>query len=832
MVLMLAVIAIFVPISVKGMYRAVLDNAQLAGVEIAKRFAANEINYISEQEFVLNTLENGLRPENRAADVEEWLRTTLTYMFDQEVLSGVEGYASIGGRIVAATYWEGDASFDVQQAQWYQNALAANGEISYTDAYEDVRLKKKVVTLSKQIRGTQDVVALDLYPEELLEIRTMDDLPEDSNYYLCDSSGTLLYYMAGEQKKNVIQERFGTIFGEIQEGIHDDYDSYTMGTDGRKRGVYYYRLDNGWYSVITIPFDVLLHSSNAIWGPFIFAGAIFVAVLLIFMAMDIFNSKKSALYNEIVGVLGNSYYALYLIDLSRGEYSMLKGSDYIRRKLPAKGDYQALLETMGEVIEKDTYQEMKQVFSIENMRQLMKSRVRDFGGDFKRIFNNEYRWVHMQMLYDESMQKDKVVLCFRDVQEEKKYELGRMQLLQDSLKNMQSMAQSKNKFFSSMSHDMRTPLNGIIGLSALALKTPDDTGKMKNALEKIQSSGKQLLGFINDILEISKIEQGKLEIQISDFPLKERLRELSEIYALQADSGKKKYSCDLRIEDECVAGDWRRIQQILDNLLSNALKYSPEGASIAFTASESRDLNSRYRKYSFTVSDTGYGMSEEFQKKLFLPFERETTFGAANVSGTGLGMSIVYDLVTQMEGTIEFVSKLGEGTTFKVMIPLLVSETEVSAASENTSGESLKEEEILKGKRVLLAEDNEINMEIAVELLTMYGMEVSQAWNGKQAVDAFAAAPCGSFDLILLDMQMPEMDGCEAARTIRAMERPDAEGIPIVAITANAFSEDVAATEKAGMNAHISKPIDIEILKKTLAELLKGGMQEKKEKDV
>lgn len=218
-------------------------------------------------------------------------------------------------------------------------------------------------------------------------------------------------------------------------------------------------------------------------------------------------------------MLSNSYYALYQVDLNQGTYEMLKGSDYVRENAGNAGDYALLLQKLAEVIEPEAYEEFSGCFDIENMRQLMKKRVRNYGGDFKRLFNGRYRWVHVQMLYDESLQPGKVVLCFRDVHEEKERDLARMELLQNSIHSVTEMADSKNRFFSCMSHDMRTPLNAILGLTRLAEDQVDQPDKIRAALGKVRAAGEQLLGLINDILEISKLEEGKLDIVYQPFDL-------------------------------------------------------------------------------------------------------------------------------------------------------------------------------------------------------------------------------------------------------------------------------------------------------------------------
>ncbi len=799
------------------MNKAVLRNAQETGDKTARVFALNEVIDMQQVEMALDTMEYQLRPENRTGDVSELIKKYMDFISSTIDVSEMEIYASIDGRIAAATYWEGDETLKPEEKEWYQKALEAGGETAYSGAYTDVRLEKLVVTLSKQIQGTQDVVAVDIYPDSEGSLPGESVVGEDSHYYLCDQDGILLEYNLPGVKREEIQGKFEALFKEIQEGKHDAFDSHIKGIDGIKRGVYYYRLNSGWYSVITIPYKDLMKLSHE----FQFFGgiviAIFFAAILLLLFNDFRIARKASAYNEIVGVLGNSYYALYRIDLEHSQYQMVKASDYVREKISPIGNYDDFLRVIKDVIKEEDFGEFLDTFSVENMRKLMKKRVRDFGGDFRRLFNGEYRWVHIQMLYDESLQKNAVVLCFRDVNDAKMQELSRLEFLKNSLETVDQMSKSRNLFFAQMSHDMRTPLNGIIGLARLAEEQQYDLEQMKETMERISSLGQQLLSLINDTLDITRMEQGKLELHDESFSLKEKLQELTEVFALQARETGKNFRIHVQAEDVWLEGDWGKIQQILNNLLSNAFKFTEKGGHVDLTVTESKDNNSKYRKYSFQVKDDGAGMSQDFLKRIFIPFERDVQFGAAKVAGTGLGMAIVHELIQKLEGTIEVESEMGQGSTFRVTLALRIDE---KAAGIEEQAEAA-EDHSLEGRRVLLAEDNEINMEIAAQMLEMIGMEVVQAWNGAEAVEIYQEQEEGYFDFILLDMVMPVMDGCQAAEAIRKSGRKDAKTIPVLAATANAFAEDIAKTRKAGMDAHISKPIDFQVLENTMKKLLR-----------
>ena len=823
LILCIIIAAVVFPFSVTQMRDTLLKSGQSMGAEVASKYGAREEMYTEQYEYLLNLLEYQLRPGNTIVDTEQFMKNFLNMADETMNLTGLEIYSYIDGEIAAATPWEDDVSYHVEETHWYQGALRTDG-IYYTDVYEDVRLKTEVVTLAKRIEGTENVVAADLYPENMAD-SILEDLPDQSHYFLSDGEGTLLNWHVTRKdlSKEEIQNRYLGFFHDIKAGKHASYDSPIEGMDGKQRGVYYFELDNGWYSVITIPFDQLLEPLKESWGMFLLVMMFFIILLIAFLLLEYRANKKARLYNDIVRVLGNSYYALYMIDLNQNQYFMLKGSDYVRERLPQKGSYDALLDILKEIVEDDTYQQFREAFARDNMFELTRQRVRDFGGDFKRMFNQEYRWVHVQMLYDESLQQDSVVLCFKDIDNTKKQELSRMEFMQESLDSVDQMAKSKNIFFSNMSHDMRTPLNGIIGLTNLAMENLEDPKRIKDAFRKIQSLSNQLLTLINDILELSKMEQGKLEIRNQDFNIRENMEELVFVYQAQIADKQKQFDVLIDVDDEWVNSDWSRIQQILDNLLSNAFKFTEENGKIRLQVTEQKDSNSKFGKYQIIVEDDGAGMSRDFLKKIFIPFERETKFGAAKVAGTGLGMPIVHDLVIKMQGTIEVTSSLGNGTTFTVMLPLEICNTDATGNTEQSGEDTTDSEEELdgNGRKVLIAEDNEINMEIGVEILRMFGFEVEQAWNGKEALDLFRESEENEYALIVMDMKMPVMDGCEATRQIRHLNRPDAKTIPIIAATANAFTEDIALTQKAGMNAHISKPIDFDVLKKTIAKLLK-----------
>lgn len=386
--------------------------------------------------------------------------------------------------------------------------------------------------------------------------------------------------------------------------------------------------------------------------------------------------------------------------------------------------------------------------------------------------------------------------------------------LQEALQIAREANESKTTFLSNMSHDIRTPMNAVIGFSTLLAREPDNGVKVREYARKITAASNHLLGLINDILDISKIESGKMTLHQSVFSLEELVESINVVIRPMAGAKKQEFQVHMKdIRHELFVGDKVRLSQILINLLSNAVKYNRPGGRVVLTAKvASRTADAVTCQ--FGVSDTGIGMSKAFQSRMFEPFSQEQTESPSEYRGTGLGLSIVKAMIDQMGGQITVDSRKGEGTdiVWTLTFP-------IDREYRETADPEAPAELDLTGKRILAAEDNALNAEIVEMMLEEAGARVTLVDNGKALVEAFAASPAGSFDYILTDVMMPVMDGYEACRAIRAMERADAAAIPIVAMTANAFSEDIRRSLDAGMNAHISKPFDVNKLKQSLAKL-------------
>ena len=405
---------------------------------------------------------------------------------------------------------------------------------------------------------------------------------------------------------------------------------------------------------------------------------------------------------------------------------------------------------------------------------------------------------------------------FSDVDRETREAMEKNRVLAEALTRAEEANSAKTAFLSSMSHEIRTPMNAIIGLDNIALHDPNISEHTRDELEKIGSSARHLLALINDILDMSRIESGRMELKKEEFDFREMLDQISVIINGQCEDKGLDFICS-RVEplDEYFTGDALRLRQIIINILGNSVKFTDAPGTVTFTVEQS-DYNEESRMLHFTMRDTGIGMDESFIPKLFEAFSQEDATTTNRYGGSGLGMALTKNMVDLMGGNIEVESEKGRGTAFRVNIPL---RRAYHVEAQETQDESVPGVS-LAGVHVLIAEDMEINAEVLGDLLEMEEITSEWAENGRRAVEMFGQSETGHFDAILMDMRMPVMDGLGATVEIRKMDRPDAAAIPIIALTANAFEDDVKQCLSAGMNAHLSKPVDIDQLKETLGRLL------------
>ena len=385
----------------------------------------------------------------------------------------------------------------------------------------------------------------------------------------------------------------------------------------------------------------------------------------------------------------------------------------------------------------------------------------------------------------------------------------------EALQSAERASKAKTDFLSNMSHDIRTPMNAIIGITTLMKNELHQPEKLAEHLGKLESSGQLLLGIINNILDMSRIESGKATLNVEKMSLPQQVGQLDSIIRQQAGQRRQTFTVETHVQHENVLGDPNRLNQVLMNILSNAVKYTPKGGHIRLEVEE-LPRNEHFARYRFVVQDDGIGMSEEFQKTLFDPFTREEKSGTNKVQGTGLGMAITKSIVDLMGGSISVESAPGRGTRFEVVLEFPIDTEADTVQKTQALPEEAEAASPLSGMKFLCAEDNAINAEILEMLLEAKGASCTICSNGQEIVDAFASVKPGDYDMILMDIQMPVMDGLEATRRIRSSENPLGRTIPILAMTANAFLEDMQKSKEAGMDEHLSKPVDIAALEQTV----------------
>ena len=513
---------------------------------------------------------------------------------------------------------------------------------------------------------------------------------------------------------------------------------------------------------------------------------------------------EATLNSEIIGTISKIYWLIYRVDLIDGTYEEISAAQETHKLTGKKGYISDILQELFDKLVSDEYLPVMQEFwNVDTLPERLKD-TESIAAEYKTKSGTWNRARIIVKKRDSEGKVQNVLYVVRRIDQEKQKEIEYKQHLLEAAEDARRANIAKTDFLRRMSHDIRTPINGILGMIAIAEHFPNDCKKQGECREKVKEAAGFLLDLVNNILDMNKLESGAIVLEHESFDLMEVLQEINNIVEMNAGLKRVKVSVDHnQIRHRYLIGSPLHLKQILQNIEGNAVKYNREGGSIFCTVSETACENNIVT-YKFVCSDTGRGMSTEFLSHAFEPFAQEDNSARTAYMGTGLGLPIAKQLVEMMGGTIQVESEQNIGTTFTVLLPF-----EIDTAYENgeTFQKSVPEGDI-SGVKVLLVEDNELNMEIAKFLLEHAGIKVTTAFNGKEAVDIFASSEENQFDLILMDVMMPVMDGLTATRGIRAMNRKDAGKIPIFAMTANAFSDDIEESRKAGMNEHLSKPLD------------------------
>ena len=513
--------------------------------------------------------------------------------------------------------------------------------------------------------------------------------------------------------------------------------------------------------------------------------------------------------HQALNALSTAYYHVSSLDLKTKRVELVKRSRKIDMDIQGNvADWDTQFEVIKGIIAEQFVQKYIDFFDVQTMAARLHNK-KSMSYEFKKKNGAWFLSMVVPQNYDEDGNVTSVLIANRDVTEEKLRELKQEEELQEAKAKAENASEAKSSFLFNMSHDIRTPMNAIIGYAELASRHLNDTEKLNRYLETIQVCGKQLLSLLGNVLNLARIENNKVEMEYTVSNVHENIGNCVAMFQQQTENKNQTLSLEEHIIYPYVYMDAPHVSEICLNILSNAVKYTNAGGMISCNVTQTSCEKEGWCNMVITISDNGIGMSEEFQKHIFENFERERNTTACRIDGNGIGMGITKKLVDLMHGTIEVKSKQGEGSIFIVTIPCRKASEENALVKKDTH---LQNHGCLKGSRILLAEDNEINAEVATELLKEEGCIVEVANDGVACIDMIEKADAGYYKMILMDIQMPVMNGYDATIAIRNLNDPKKARIPIIAMTANAFAEDAKKALSVGMNDHVAKPIDMNIL--------------------
>ena len=545
-----------------------------------------------------------------------------------------------------------------------------------------------------------------------------------------------------------------------------------------------------------------------------------IVIFTLFRTVRIHMEQESIIREQkrlqIINALGHAYSFILLIDIKKNTLEVVKSADVAGPNYRKKNLTNELQKEYIDSMIAPSFQ--KSYLEFTDM-DTMESRLKEHDSLSCISQTKKGAWIRSMIVpqkYDEKGNLSTVLLAISDVTEEKEHELEQDKIIRKALVSAEHANRAKTAFLNNMSHDIRTPMNAIIGFTSLAAEHLDDREIIRDYLGKISTSGKHLLSLINDVLDMSRIESGSAKIEKTNIHLSDILEDLKTIILESVHAKQQKLLIKMQdVVHEDIITDKLRLTQVLLNIISNAVKFTPIGGTIQILVEEKVSQKVGYAVYSFYIKDNGIGMSKEFQEHVFDSFARERTVTESGITGTGLGMAITKNIVDLMGGTIHLTSKQGEGSEFIVTLECELANKTVQD-KQSSCPKAEKKHLDYSGKKVLLVEDNELNREIATEILKSLGLKVDCAADGMEAVEIMSSEAGNQYDLIFMDIQMPKMDGYTATREIRTLKDTKKANVPIIAMTANAFDEDRKKAIKAGMNGHIAKPIDVNVILQNL----------------
>ena len=578
------------------------------------------------------------------------------------------------------------------------------------------------------------------------------------------------------------------------------------------------RADNGSYRTVEFTAARIGNQEDECWCVLVFRDVQDELLL---------EQERNVEISQLATAAKAAYQMLIAVNLTQNTYHMVEYQRFPVKAPDPEGRFDELIEFEMEAVHPDYREEFRSKFTRKALTEAFQRGECILSMDVPHIGEDGiYHWNSTQVVKGESPYTHDLIeiTLSRNIDEERRVQQETLEkerqaklLLEDALKKAEKANKAKSDFLSRMSHDIRTPMNAIIGMTELAQLHIGDEEKQRDYLNKIASSGAHLLGLINEILDVSKIESGVMELSESPLNLRALAGEAAEMVRISMENSQQEFQVDIDESfDPWVMGDARRIRQVLVNILENASKYTGQRGKITFSVCEFKKEEQRTGTYRFIIEDTGIGMKPEYMEHIFEPFSRADDSRTSKVPGTGLGMTIVKNLISMMDGDIRVESEYGKGSRFTVTLCLDKCGNTGEAIQPAVSGP----EAACRGLRVLLVEDNELNRQIASEMLKLLGVRVEMAENGREAVEAVCSHPALYYDAVFMDVQMPVMNGYEATREIRGSGMERIGELPIIAMTADAFAEDVKRARLSGMNGHLAKPVSIELLRGALSGCL------------
>ncbi len=968
--MILVVFILVVMLSTGILNRILWKNANEMGLALVKNYSVAEEQNVNTCQAILNICTNYIEEREREGVSVEELQNGLYPFMDG--LTDVYGRDDIqiygklsGGEKLLSNSPEIEAmtDYDVTDTEWYQGAVKAGGKTYISSVYTDVVTGLPVVTMCRVIADTGSFLAIDMKPA-CFDVNNRDmPLQNMASYYLVDREGRLLYYLS---PWDYDREEFQELVDGYRVKALDDSSNYVLenvtASDRIVRNVYFYHMDNGWTGILTIPKDEILSDSDIFRN--ISIGLIFFGFVMIILQIvrEYKNGKRETEYLIYQNAMNSTLHAcraIYYIDIKKkscdtvyplGADGKMIHNSY-EREVEDRFKYGVVVEEHREQVA--DFLDISNIVSRLKEREhieLQFKRRKNFDVTQKKDGGSEYEWCSIAVTIADKKNGElaAVAMAIRSIDDVIQREEEQKEMLILAAARAEAASTAKSDFLSRMSHDIRTPMNAILGMTTVAAMHIDDKKRVLDALEKITVSGRHLLGLINEVLDMSRIESGKVSLTEDCFNLSDTIENFLTVFQSQIEAKNLELNANIvKLEHENVIGDEQHLQQIFMNIMGNAVKFTPSGGSISIHIEEKASHINGSGYYEFVFEDTGIGMDQEYIQTIFEPFSRAANSSGSKIEGTGLGMSIAVNIARMMDGDIKVESALGKGSKFTVMVHLKLNDevqeenghfaslsvlvvddeeeacesacailcslgmdaeyvldgdsainriTEANKADKDFSvvildwkmpgrdgletakeirnrinkhipiiilsaydwadieAEAVEagvdafiskpmfksrlvrvlsnvlgqgEEEAadafemfrkhdFSGRRVLLVEDNEINIEVAKEILSVVGIQVETALNGQLALECVQEKEPGYYDMIFMDIQMPIMNGYEATKAIRSLGREDLSKIPIVAMTADAFSDDVRKSKDAGMNDHISKPIDIEKLEAAL----------------